>query len=123
VYRMLVAGHRLAIEPSALIRHRHRREMPALKRQLHDWGRGTVAFLTKSGRGHPRDRFAAMVATAWLFVHQLRLLLATLRPASSRPFPTSLAVLELVGCVRGLWAYRRSERYVRRVLAASSAHR
>ncbi|MEJ7568860.1 MAG: hypothetical protein WKF41_11405, partial [Gaiellaceae bacterium] len=117
VYRMLVAGHRLAFEPSALMRHHHRRNLPALRRQLDSWGCGTVAFLTKSGRAGRRHRWQALLATGWLFVYQLRRLFATLRPGARRPFPPSLVLVELAGCVRGLWAYRLSERYVRRVRA------
>ena len=115
VHRMLVAGHRLAYEPSALVRHRHRRDLPGLRRQLDGWGCGTVAFVTKSGRAGRRQRWTALLATGWLFVHQLRRLLAALRPGAKRPFPPSLVLVELAGCVRGLWAYRRSERHVRQL--------
>jgi len=117
VHRMVVAGHRLAFEPLALVRHHHRRDLAGLRRQLDYWGCGTVAFITKAGRTGRRDRSTALLTTGWLFAHHLRRLLAALRPASTRPFPPSLVLVELAGCVRGLWAYRQSERYVRRVRA------
>jgi GT2 family glycosyltransferase len=123
VYRLLVAGQQLAVEPTALMRHRHRPEMAALESQLRSWGCGTVAFLTKCGRGGPRRRARSAAIIAWLVLHHLRRLVGTGRPSSPRPFPRGLVVDEIVGCVQGLVAYRRSERYVRRERARASARR
>lgn len=121
VYRLLVAGQRLAVEPTALMRHRHRPDMAALESQLRSWGCGTVAFLTKCGRGGPRRRARSLATIAWLLQHQLRRLVVTVRSSSHRSFPRGLVVDELVGCLHGLAAYGRSERYVRRVRARVSA--
>lgn len=123
VYRLLVAGQHLAVEPTALMRHRHRSEMAALENQLHSWGCGTVAFLTKCGRAGPALRLRSSAMIAWLVLHQLRRLAATLRPSSAPHFPRTLVLTELVGCLHGLVAYRRSVRYVRAEHARASTGR
>lgn len=120
VYRMLAAGHVFAYEPSTLLRHRHRRDMDALIRQMESWGRGTVAYLMKYTHAGESVRPKAWRAIAWLFAYEARRLIASMRPGSRGRFPTSLVLAELGGCVRGLWAYRRSQRYVRRVTSRSS---
>jgi GT2 family glycosyltransferase len=52
--RTVLAGWTLAYEPSALVWHRHRRELDALADQLYGYGTGLTAYLTKhalTGRG------------------------------------------------------------------------
>mgnify|MGYP000847456772 FL=1 len=45
--RLLFAGHGLAIEPAALVWHRHRDDLQALRAQAIGYGRGLGAWLTK----------------------------------------------------------------------------
>lgn len=45
--RVLFAGHGLAIEPAALVWHRHRDDLDALRAQAIGYGRGLGAWLTK----------------------------------------------------------------------------
>ncbi|OAA24203.1 putative glycosyltransferase [Frankia sp. EI5c] len=45
--RVLLAGHALAYEPSALAWHGHRADVDALRRQLFGYGTGLSAYLTK----------------------------------------------------------------------------
>ena len=123
VYRLLVSGQRLAVEPTALMRHRHRPEMEALESQLHTWGCGTVAFLTKCGRTGLGSRVRSSTMIAWLVLHQVRRLLHGIRPSTEPHFPRALVVDELVGCLHGLVAYQRSERYVRAERMRASARR
>ena len=123
VYRLLVSGQRLAVEPTALMRHRHRPEMEALESQLHSWGCGTVAFLTKSGRTGLGSRMRSSTTIAWLVLHQVRRLVRGNRPSTEPRFPRALVLDELVGCLQGLVAYGRSERYVRAERVRTSARR
>ncbi|MFT4110315.1 glycosyltransferase family 2 protein, partial [Propionicimonas sp.] len=44
--RLLFAGHALVVEPSAVIWHRHRDDLPALRTQAVGYGRGLGAWLT-----------------------------------------------------------------------------
>jgi GT2 family glycosyltransferase len=46
--RLLARGHRLAVEPSASVRHTHRRTYPELRDQMEGYGRGLTAMLTAS---------------------------------------------------------------------------
>ena len=119
VYRMLAAGHLFAYEPSTLLRHRHRRDRRALARQMESWGRGTVAFLMKCRQSGEAPRIDVWRTIAWLFAYEVRRLVASLRPGSADRFPVSLVLVEIGGCIRGLWAYRRSRRYVREVTRAA----
>ncbi|MDQ1723423.1 MAG: hypothetical protein QOG52_451 [Frankiaceae bacterium] len=43
--RVLLAGHRLAYEPSALVWHRHRSDLASLTRQIRDYGTGLGAWI------------------------------------------------------------------------------
>ncbi|TXK17775.1 glycosyltransferase [Homoserinibacter sp. GY 40078] len=45
--RVLLAGHALVVEPSAVIWHRHRSDVDALRAQAVGYGRGLGAWLTK----------------------------------------------------------------------------
>ncbi len=57
--RVLLAGHQLAYEPSALVWHRHRIDFESLRRQIIDYGTGLGAWLTKSAL-HPRTLLMMM---------------------------------------------------------------
>lgn len=50
--RVLLSGHALAYEPSALVWHRHRSDIDGLRRQMWGYGTGLTAYLAK----HLRDR-------------------------------------------------------------------
>ncbi|TIC79364.1 glycosyltransferase [Nocardioides sp. GY 10127] len=45
--RVLLAGHALHYEPSAVLWHSHRSDLPALRRQMVGYGSGLSAYLTK----------------------------------------------------------------------------
>ncbi len=49
-YRVIRAGHALVYEPRALVFHRHRRELKALRHQYWTWGTSFMAFLHKTYR-------------------------------------------------------------------------
>jgi GT2 family glycosyltransferase len=57
--RVLLAGHRLAYQPSAMVWHRHRADVSALRDQISGYGLGLGAWITKLLL---RPRTAAMVA-------------------------------------------------------------
>src|SRR5262249_14482392 len=49
----LSAGHGLAVEPAAIVRHTHRRTYPELREQMEGYGRGLTAMLTAAVLRHP----------------------------------------------------------------------
>jgi glycosyltransferase involved in cell wall biosynthesis len=52
--RVILAGHSLAYEPSAVVWHRHRLDLDSLRSQIQDYGTGLGAWLTKLAL-HPRS--------------------------------------------------------------------
>ncbi len=55
-YRVVRGGYALVYEPSALVFHRHRRELQALRQQYWTWGTSFMAFLHKTYRQDPPMR-------------------------------------------------------------------
>lgn len=53
--RILLGGHALAYEPSALVWHSHRSDLAGLRRQMWGYGTGLTAYLVKH-LGDPRSR-------------------------------------------------------------------
>jgi GT2 family glycosyltransferase len=107
-YRSVRAGYRATYEPTCVVFHQHRREMPALRRQYGDsWGRAYMAFAAKSMTHDPTMRRVWLWHVAWWFSKQLADLL---RPAAGRPRrPAAMIMAETWGGVLGLaGAYRRS---------------
>jgi O-antigen biosynthesis protein len=108
-FRVLQAGHALAYEPSALVRHRHRRDYAQLRTQITDFGIGFYAYLMRTGIAYPHLRFAiTRFAFGWLWRRNLRRLLASLM--WPWPFPRDLIVAELWGSLRGLGRYPKARR-------------
>jgi glycosyltransferase involved in cell wall biosynthesis len=100
LYRVVRAGHKLVYEPAMLVRHQHRRDMAALRRQIRkSWGAGTMAFLTKI-----RDHDPEMASKAdqfiqwWMGNLMKRLLSGHNRPDS----PWLLSLQEWIGAREGL---------------------
>jgi GT2 family glycosyltransferase len=53
-FRVIVAGHRLVYQPSAIVWHRHHRDMAALRNMARGCGIGMGAFLTSSVVHEPK---------------------------------------------------------------------
>lgn len=113
--RLLQAGHGLAYEPSALVWHHHRADIAALRRQMHIYGTGLTAFVTKHlmdrrTRGEVLRRVPA----------GLRLLMAL--PAGMRrsleregaAAPAGLLGTEFRGMLLGPALYLRNRKYARK---------
>jgi glycosyltransferase involved in cell wall biosynthesis len=98
------AGHRLVYEPRALLRHRHHRDLRGLSRQIHRYGIGLTAVLTKRLVASPEERRQ--------IVRRLPAGLAyAIDPRSAKNtgkgpgYPPWLTLLELAGMLRGPVAY------------------
>lgn len=104
--RVILHGSRLVYEPRALVWHYHRRELPALRRQLHGSGAGLSAVLVKRLLDPSTRR--DVLAKAW---PGLRYLLAPSSPKNrgkTADFPRSLTVAELAGVAAGPFLYSYS---------------
>jgi len=56
LYRFIKSGWIFRYEPGALVRHRHRREMAALDRQMHAYGYSLRCGFERVERRYPEDR-------------------------------------------------------------------
>jgi GT2 family glycosyltransferase len=103
-FRVLKEGGSLVYEPSAIVRHRHRRTYEQLKTQLTNNGIGFYAHLVRSARYYPDERSAFLRLGVWWFCWwNLRRLARSFTNPSE--FPRDLIVAELVGSIKGLRRY------------------
>jgi GT2 family glycosyltransferase len=103
------AGYRLVYEPRAILWHPHRLDVPGLSRQIHRYGVGLTAAMTK--------RLLTGRDERWQIIRRLPTGLAyALHPRSPKntgkgpSYPTRLTLLELAGMLRGPIAYGLARR-------------
>ncbi|GAA2469391.1 glycosyltransferase [Winogradskya humida] len=101
---MVRSGYRLVYEPGALIRHRHHRDYPDLRRQVFTYGAGLSAMLTKRwmSAGAERREIAARILPG------MRHLLSPeseKNAAKTDSYPLVLTFAELLGICIGPFAY------------------
>jgi GT2 family glycosyltransferase len=107
--RLLASGAAIVYEPGAILRHRHLRDGDALRRQLHGYGVGLGAALTKC----LLDRPGRALDLAARLPAGLAYLLSPASPKNRRKqadFPGELSRVELRGVLAGPAAYLRSRR-------------
>lgn len=115
-FRTIAAGYMLVYQPTATVRHFHRRTYAELKKQLNGFGCGFFAYLTKTLIDDPRRAFELMVDAP----HALKYLLD---PNSARnrrkcaTYPAELTRSELSGMLAGPAAYWASRRRSRRLIS------
>jgi glycosyltransferase involved in cell wall biosynthesis len=101
------SGQALVYEPAALLRHAHKRTMAELHRQLHDYGVGLGAMVTKRVMTRPAERGPI----ARLVPGGMRHLLNPGSPKNagkSSHYPRSLTLAELAGLAWGPVVYTAS---------------
>ena len=67
-FRILKEGHTLVYEPSAIVKHRHRRDYASLKYQLANNGKGLVAYFTRSVKAYPDQLYAFFRIWLWFML-------------------------------------------------------
>jgi GT2 family glycosyltransferase len=119
-FRVLKEGGTLVYEPSAIVRHRHRRTYDELRTQLANNGIGFYAYLVRTAEAYPDERTAIVRLGAWWFWqwNLRRLGRSFIRPAE---FPRDLILAELRGCFTGLRRYARAKEHAARIRASSGA--
>jgi hypothetical protein len=116
-FRLLKAGHALVYEPSALVRHRHRRDRASLHRQIANNGVGFSAYMVRSALAHPDERLAfARMWLRWLRNWHLRRVYRSIK--GTEKFPRAMVVAELWGYFVGLGRYRKAQARAAQVAAA-----
>lgn len=114
-HRTLVAGCTLLYQPSALVWHRHRREMDELERQLADDGCAFSVYLMKIWRSRtvPRRAVVSFAARRWV-PWLLKRLLRGLLGRGVMPLPLLWAqVRGLLAAPRAAWRAARNDRRLR----------
>ena len=111
-HRALMHGAVAQYEPRALVRHYHRRDLAALRRQHYDNGRAFgVYLLTLFRRGAIPRRLTAWYSLriwlAWLVARLIK------RLAGRDTLPAGLIVAELWGACHAPWAYQATYRQAR----------
>jgi GT2 family glycosyltransferase len=109
-YKVLKAGYTLIYEPKAYVWHKHRRDVPALRRQLYNYSKGHISYnLTTWLRDRDwRGLFQILVGLPYAHLYRIQ---ARLRGVSD--YPLSLIWLEITGNLAGLWSLWQSYRRVR----------
>lgn len=115
-FRVLQEGYTLAYSPDALVRHRHRREMRELERQLKQWGTGFAAYVKRSLAAYPGERraFRAMMRWWWRTYFARRVARA-LTGRSGVPLRFTLG--EAAGLRGGAAAYDKAVKQADRIAA------
>jgi GT2 family glycosyltransferase len=119
-YRVLKRGFAIVYEPRALVWHRHRDTMRALRQQIYRYSKGHVAYhLTTWLNDGDRRAFVRLLYE--LPRTYARRTYQRLRGSSE--YPLSFIALEVLGNLAGPWALWRSRRRVRRLgRSAMGAH-
>jgi GT2 family glycosyltransferase len=108
--RVILAGHQLAYEPSAIVWHYHRTDLAELTRQMRAYGSGCTAALTAMMVHNARARFEipARVGRGVLRVFTLND-----RVRDNPAVPSGLMRRELLGMLRGPGLYLKGRRALR----------
>ena len=113
-FRVLKSGAALVYEPSALVRHRHRREYAALRAQIANNGTGFYSYLVRTAQVYPAERGAIIrLGIWWLWWWNLRRVLRAI--VAPRAFPLDLILAELRGSFAGLRSYAAARRHAAEV--------
>jgi len=106
--RVLLAGYRMAYQPSAFVRHHHYADLAGLTSQIRGYGVGLTAYYTALMRRDPRvlGQLLALIPVALgdLRGHD------SLTTATMRDFPPSVRRQQRMGMLTGPFAYIRSAR-------------
>jgi len=110
-FRLLRSGWICLYEPTAVVRHRHRRTMDELAGLLFNYGHATRCFFERVVHDFPTDRAAIGQLTRWWWKHWAlgRWVSSALCPDR---FPPELVMSEIEGFVRGRGGYLRARRTI-----------
>jgi len=107
--RILLAGHELAYAPTALVWHRHRRDVASLSRQITDYGTGLGAWMTKLALD--RQTLRMMCRRLWPGLVHYRRITADRSPGAAGPIDLHrLGRIERRAVLRGPVALLRAHR-------------
>lgn len=106
-FQIISAGYTLVYEPGAIVRHLHRRDYAALRKQMYDYGIGWASYLTKCMIDKPARLLdvPAWIPTAVSFLFSAGSKNNAWRPSD---LPKELKTIERKGLLRGPFIYSYS---------------
>ncbi len=111
--RVILAGRRVAYEPSAVVWHFHRAQLSQLSRQMTTYGSGCTAALTAMVMRDPRVLLQLAARTAR---GVQRITVIGSRVQGNPALPSGLMRREVRGMLGGPWLYIKERRRLRRQL-------
>ena len=108
-FRVLKFGNTLVYEPSAMVRHRHRRDFEHLHTQIANNGIGFYSHLVRNAIEFPEER-RGLAKLAWWWLREWNLrrwLQSKFRPVE---LPHELISAELKGSFAGLFRYPKAKK-------------
>lgn len=98
-FRVVAAGHVLVYDPTAVVRHRHRPDLPTLHRQMRGNGTGAFSAMLGAGRAYGPRQHAAFrsLVTSWFLPYYARQWVRGL--VAPEVLPPSLAAAERRGAL------------------------
>ena len=112
--RIVLAGHRLVYEPSAVVSHVHRTDLTELSRQMRAYGSGCTAALTAIIVADSRARRELPLKVISGVSRMLRLSSGV---RGNPTLPSGLIKREVSGFLVGPWLYLKGRRSLRRLRA------
>ncbi len=113
-FRVIKEGYTLLYEPSAMVRHVHRREDKDLRKQMFSWGTAFCCYLITNAVAYPHEVEGLLkLWLRWFWQRGLRrLLISFLRPARSN---RRLILAEMWGLLVGVFCYCRARSVAKKV--------
>jgi GT2 family glycosyltransferase len=114
--RVILSGHRIVYEPSAIVWHSHRVEVSALAKQMTAYGSGCTAALTAIVLRHAQARREIPRKAASSVLHIFHALRDDGRMPKNSAMPRDAFFRERAGMLVGPWLYMKGRRRLRRVV-------
>jgi glycosyltransferase involved in cell wall biosynthesis len=118
-FQVIMRGHKLAYQPSAVVFHQHRRDLAALQHQIYTYGVGLTAYVTKNLIEFPQ---LLLDLVTKIPVDLVRTLLArrAARKTLTSYYPRELTRAEFRGMLYGPLAYVQTVWKLRKARRASA---
>lgn len=114
-FRTVSHGYSLRYEPTAIVRHLHRRDRATLNKQIYNNGRSFACYLMTIGRNEPQKRLLLLWFTFrwWIWNWHLRRLFMGVLKRDRETM--RLAITEFLGCLSAPWAYLKSRKRIQNI--------
>ncbi len=114
-FRVIKLGHTLVYEPNAVVRHRHRRTLAELKKQLTD-NSSYFAYALRSARAFPDEARTIFRQSAyWFFQHCIKKTIGSIRRPNR--FPIDIRINEAKASVTAMFRYDKAKIKAAEILA------